>query len=856
MRIFAFTILLFVGVQCYCQDVDLSYYLPDIEYDSSIPTPKEFLGHEVGEFHVTHDKLYFYMKELARLSDRITLTEYARSHEKRPLIYLTVTSPSNHNQIEEVRTEHKKLTNTEESKSVDIENMPLVIYQGCSIHGNEPSGANGALATMYYLAAGQGSKIDQLLNDVVILFDPAYNPDGLQRFSTWVNTHKGKHLISDSNSREYSEVWPRGRTNHYWFDLNRDWLLLTHPESRGRIKTFHEWKPDILTDHHEMGTNSTFFFQPGIPSRTNPNTPQLNQDLTYKIGEFHGRALDKIGSLYYMKESFDDFYYGKGSTYPDAHGCIGILFEQASSRGHLQKSDNGLLTFPFTIRNQVTTMLSTQDAAVALRKEILEYKRQSFLEARELAKDNPVKGYVFGDPDDPAKVNRFIEILLSHQIDVHKVSRSQNIEGTLLTPQSGYIVSLDQDQYRLAKSIFEQITSFRDSLFYDVSAWTLPLAFNIPYKELNGNVELGARITSVPSIQGGLTGPEEPYAYLIEWNDYHAPRALKTLQENDLIVKLANETFTINNKKYDRGTLIIPVGNNQKVSRSELREIMIGITEHNELKVHGVGSGLVESGINLGSRSLGTVEDPKAMVLIGNGVSSYNAGEIWHHLDQNLEMAVPMVDVNRFSRIDLSQYKTIIMPIGGYNSINGQKDKLKKWVQGGGNIIAIGSAINWLKRQEIISLDVQTDNGNGNSNGDKSKEKKNESVDIPAYEGANEERGAKVTGGMIAMTDIDITHPLFYGYTRDQLPVFKRGNHFFKPLSNKYSTPGRYSAEPVLSGYIHKENAEKMPGSISVFSTNLGSGKIIGLVNNPVFRGYFWGNSKLFANALFLGHSY
>ena len=172
------------------------------------------------------------------------------------------------------------------------------------------------------------------------------------------------------------------------FDLNRDWLLLTHPESQGRIKVFHEWKPDILTDHHEMGTNSTFFFQPGIPSRTNPNTPELNQELTYKIAEYHGNALDKIGSLYYTKESFDDFYYGKGSTYPDAQGCIGILFEQASSRGHLQESANGLLTFPFTIRNQVTTMLSTQDAAVGLRKEILEYKRQSFLEARELARKN------------------------------------------------------------------------------------------------------------------------------------------------------------------------------------------------------------------------------------------------------------------------------------------------------------------------------------------------------------------------------------------------------------------------------------------------------------------------------------
>ena len=290
---------LFMSQLVWAQDIDLSYYLPqDITYDQSIPTPKEVIGHEVGEWHVTHDKLYYYMKELAEASDRVSITEYARSHENRPLVYLTITSEKNRENLEEIRLEHKKLTDPSESGSVDIDNMPVVIYQGNSIHGNEPSGGNGALATAYYLAAAQGAYIDDLLDNAIILLDPCYNPDGFQRFSSWVNSHKGKNLISDPNSREYNEVWPRGRTNHYWFDLNRDWLLLTHPESQGRIKHFHHWKPDILTDHHEMGSNSTFFFQPGIPSRTNPNTPKINQELTAEIATFHAAALDEIGSLY------------------------------------------------------------------------------------------------------------------------------------------------------------------------------------------------------------------------------------------------------------------------------------------------------------------------------------------------------------------------------------------------------------------------------------------------------------------------------------------------------------------------------------------------------------------------------
>jgi len=825
------------SIQLSSQEIDLSYYLPDITYDQSITTPLEFLGHEVGEMHVTHDKLYYYMKQLAQESGRITLTEYARSHEKRPLVYLTVTSEDNHSRINDIKAEHKKLTNTEMSGSVDIDEMPINIYQGMSIHGNEPSGANGALAIAYYLAAGQGAKINQLLDEVVILLDPVYNPDGLNRFSSWVNTHKGKHLISDPNSREYTEVWPRGRTNHYWFDLNRDWLLLTHPESQGRIRTFHEWKPDVLTDHHEMGTNSTFFFQPGIPSRTNPNTPALNQELTGKIGEYHGRALDKIGSLYYSKESFDDYYYGKGSTYPDAQGCIGILFEQASSRGHLQESDNGLLTFPFSIRNQVATMLSTQDAAVGLRKDILDYKRKSFTEARRLAVSNPVKGYRFGDSHDPAKVARFIEILLSHQINIYE------------SEEDIYVVPLAQDQYRLAKSIFEQVTTFQDSLFYDVSAWTMPLAFDIPYEEVRGSVTLGDQVTEVPSLSGSVSGDESSYAYLIDWANYYAPRALKSLLAEGVSVKLAHEQFTMDidgsDATFPRGTLIVPTGNNQTLSQSDLHSMMQDLAQHNHLDIIGVSTGMVTSGVNLGSRSLGTIKDPKAIVLIGQGTNSYDAGEIWHHLDQNLEMAVPMVDIAQFGRLDLSKYNTIIMPDGNYAALGRHKKALTDWVSDGGNIVAIKRAINWLKGQELVSINFKKDE----SMSDTTKKMK-------PFASANETSGAKFTGGMIAQIDVDLTHPLFYGYSRATLPVFKRGNEYFEPLGDVYSTPGRYSDDPVMSGYLHADNEAKMTGAASVFSQDKGRGKIIGLVDNPTFRGYFWGNSKLLANAIFLGHSY
>ncbi|MBD0368608.1 MAG: zinc carboxypeptidase, partial [Flavisolibacter sp.] len=314
-----FLILFFIAIiSLYSAAQDLSYYLPDsVSYNSSIPKPKEIIYHEVGEWHVTHDRLVNYMRAIAAAApDRVKLETMGFTYEMRPQLLLIITSPENHRNLEQIRQQHVQLTDPSRSASLNIDNMPIVVYIGHSIHGNEPSGANAALLSAYYLAAAQGRQIDELLKNTIILFDPSFNPDGLQRFSTWVNQHKSKNLVTDPASREFNEVWPGGRFNHYWFDLNRDWLPAVHIESQNRLRWFHLWKPNILTDHHEQGSNATFFFQPGVPSRVNPLTPAKNQELTAKMAQFHAAFLDRIGSLYFTKENYDDFYYGKGSTYP------------------------------------------------------------------------------------------------------------------------------------------------------------------------------------------------------------------------------------------------------------------------------------------------------------------------------------------------------------------------------------------------------------------------------------------------------------------------------------------------------------------------------------------------------------
>jgi len=525
------------------QKIDLRYYIPGNErYNTNIPTPREVIGHEVGEWHITHDKLVEYMKALANASDRITLEDRGKTFEGRPLLLLTITSPDNHKNLDEIRKRH--IAGTDDA-SVDVSNDPIVVYQGFSIHGNEPSGSNASLAAAYYLAASLTSETEELLKNTVILFDPSFNPDGLQRFAYWANTNKSKNINPDPNDREYTEVWPRGRTNHYWFDMNRDWLPVQLPESRARIATFHKWLPNILTDHHEMGSNSTFFFQPGIPSRTHPLTPQMNQDLTREIGTYHAKALDKIGSQYYSEESFDDFYYGKGSTFPDINGSIGILFEQGSSRGHAQETSNGLLTFPFTIRNQYTAAMSTLAAAKNMRVKILKYQQDFYENARkesrkEIAATNKSKirsergvgrAIVFGDEKDAAKTYHLAEVLMRHQVKIHEVQGNGFIMADgkrTFKPGYSFVVPMNQKNQRLVKAMFDVRTQFQDSLFYDVSAWTFNHSFGVDFAE-NVSIKRAGDEVKVLKMKEGNVSNKSNVGYLMPWNEYYTPKALNTI---------------------------------------------------------------------------------------------------------------------------------------------------------------------------------------------------------------------------------------------------------------------------------------------------------------------------------------
>jgi hypothetical protein len=836
--------LFFILAPIFCLNaqVQMDYYLNDMsQYNSSIPTPESVIGHQVGEFHVSHDKLSHYVQELSKSSKRVKLVKRGKTYENRTSWLMIITSESNHSNLEEIRQQHLRLS---DSKNIDIDtsNMPIVVYQGFSVHGDEPSGSNASLLLMYHLLASDSDETKELLDNTVILLDPSFNPDGLQRFSQWANMNKNQSLNPDPSDREYNQYWPRGRTNHYWFDLNRDMLPNQLPETNAKIETFTKWMPNILTDHHEMGTNSSFFFQPGVPERKNPLISDLNQALTKEIGTYHEDALNKIGSLYYSEESYDDFFFGKASTYPDANGSIGILFEQGSSRGHIQESVNGILTFPFTIRNQLTAAFSTLKAAQNMRVKLLNYMKGFYDDQIDPA--NKYESIIFGKQKDKSTVHHLADVLNSHKIKFNTLSQDVEVNGTKYSKENSYIVPLNQPKRTLIRAMFDTQTSFNDSLFYDVSAWTFPLAFNVNYDKtdrFNKPGRLGIKSEEVQNLERitGSVDDKSDYAYLFEPHDYYAQAAVYELIKNGLRVKTATRTFAINGENFDYGTYMVSV-QNQSLNSDEIYNLLVDVSSRTGINIKSQSTGITE-GIDLGSNNFEIVKEPKIGLIVGEGVRSYDAGEIWHLLDTRFNIPITKLDVSDLGYIDLSRYTHIILPDYSegyqYQSTGGNinKNQINDYIEDGGNLIAYRNSVKWVS-SNLSEIDFHTN-------------------EITADDVTFSERqsffGAQQTGGAIFNSIIDKSHPVNFGIESNSLPLFRNSNVYMTKSEQSFNNPIVYSSSPLMSGYISEENLSLLKKSTPFKVIRSGKGKILLMTDNTNFRAFWFGTNRILLNMLF-----
>lgn len=805
-----------------------NYFYPNKgNFDASIPTPEQFLGYAIGEQHTRHDRIVAYLKELDRLSDKVSFEIIGETFERRAQVVAIFSSPENHKNLEQIRLQHlSNQTNGTNNK------VPLVIHLAYNVHGNEPSSSEAALLTAYYLTASQSEQTKEWLNNMIITLDPVINPDGRDRHTHWANMHKGTPPVADPNDREHNEIWPGGRFNHYWFDLNRDWFLGTFPETRNRINFFHKWRPYVQTDHHEMGTNSTFYFDPGKESSNNPIVPDyLYKNIYPKFGEYFTKATNSIGSMYFTKEAFDKLYPGYGSSYINFYGGAGFLFEQGSSRGHVQETTTIPITFGFTIRNQFTASLATITAFLAEKDDLIELRKQFYVTAKQQAANSVIKGYSFGDPNDFNRTKAFIDLLLLHRIDIYKVSNSTN-----------YFVPTAQDNYIMVKSIFENQITYKDSTFYDASTWSLIHAYGLPFTEVKSSMVLAEKVNA-PLVLNNSPIVKSNYAYLVNNTDYNIHQFIYALQSEGVFVQTATRTLSTNingeNKNFGYGSIIISV-QQQKVGADELYNIISKASVAAKIKVHTVATGYSNSGIDLGSNYIKTLKKPEAAMIIGTGVAASEAGEIWHLLDQRLNMPITKIDILNFSRVRLERYNTLVMVSGAYNFLDKNSiDKIKAWVQNGNTLITIKSGAEWAIKNGFTKFKLAVDSSTTKGRLD--------------YDRASDMEGAKALGGSIFSIDLDTTHPIGYGFSKRKVSVYKNNSTFFQNSTSAYSTIAQYTNTPLVGGYLHPNSLKMIKNSPSILVGAEGSGRVILFADEPNFRGTWYGTNKLFLNALFLG---
>nr|WP_070958813.1 M14 family zinc carboxypeptidase [Hyphomonas sp. Mor2] len=839
------------------------FQVEGVVYDETIPVFENHAGYEIGDRPVRFDDMVAYLRDIATRSDRISVETIGYSHERRPILTFTVTSPQNHANLKTIRETH--LARLDGRAAADA--APMVLWINYGVHGAETSSMDAAIPLLYHFAAAQGPDIEAQLNDAVMIFTVVFNPDGHARRIDHVETFWSYGENTDLNDEAHN-MWIEARTNHYWFDLNRQWLLLTQPESQAWIKQWHRWKPMVSADYHEMGSAAPYYFHPGEALRRNPLIPERARELTKGIGERHAAFLDSEAKLYWTEQGFDNFYIGKGSTYPQINGSLGILFEAGAARGGAVQTERGLVETADNVRTQFRTALTTIQGALDLRDEITAYQRDFFAENDRQAQSIGTAGWVFTANGDPARAARFVRLLRLHDIEVRALTSNVTVDGYSYPASTSYYVSTDQTNNRMIRGIFERFTEFEENVFYDVSGWTLPLAYDLEYAPVTARA---ARSLSFSDVVDGAFQPapapaRASYGYVFDWSHSYAPRALNRILSADLLVRATTEQTVVRtnsgNVSLGRGAIFVPL-DKQETAREDIHKIMATIASEDGVPVYAATSGLTPvTGRDLGSNStFRALSEPRVVLAYDGGLARYDVGEIWWTLDYQQRMPVTLVHKARLGSLDWTKYTHLILAGGLAQGPDAPpvldetlSETVLTWVESGGTLVALRDAALWTQsaiksRAEAAAIEA--------GGAPKPPAPETETDDDPTPERLNfGEMGVRdaehVIGGAIFATDLDTTHPLGFGYSDRDLPVHRNVSFTLeRPKGNPYAVPVQYSADPLLTGYASERRQEEIAGSPSVIAERMGNGVVILMADNPVFRGTYPGTEKLLMNAIF-----
>ncbi len=817
------------------------FHVDGVDYDEAVQTPEDAFGYEIGERPVRVGDMVAYLRDLAESSDRINVETIGYSHQRRPILFFTVTSPENHANIDEIREAHFDRLNGEAAPDA----APMVLWINFGVHGAESSGMDAAIPTLYHLAAGDSEQIDTMLDDSVMLFTVVFNPDGHSRRVDHVETFWSRAVNTDPADIIHN-LWTEARVNHYWFDLNRQWLLLTQPESQAWIAKWHEWKPMVSADYHEMGSNSPFYFHPGEELRRNQLIPERARELTFQIGQRHAEFLDSEARLYTTQEGFDNFYIGKGSTYPQINGSLGILYEIGAARGGAIQTERGLVTHADNVRTQFRTVLTTVQGSLDLRNEITDYQRQFFVDAASDAERDRRRNYVFTAEGDPERAARFVRLLRMHDIEVYETTSAISADGRTFPAGESYVVPLDQQQYRMIQGIFERVTEFEENIFYDVSGWTLPLAYDLEYATVSN-----ARLGDNPELaNGGFEAAPAPdrstYGYILEWSHTYAPRALNRVLAEGLLARAAREEFTVETTRgrvaLGRGSIFVPLAR-QEADREDIYALMQTIAAEDGVPVHAATSGLTPTtGRDLGAAGVfSALQEPRVVLAFNDGLTRYDAGEVWWTLDFQHDMPVTLVEKDDLGGVDWSEYTHLVLVGGNASLPDNVRDEIQRWVRrDGGTLIATRQGARWAQNAFF-------DHGNGEDEDSESDTPQRVDFDEMGLRDAEH-----YIGGAIFEADLDTSHPLGFGFANRQLPVHRNVTFTLdRPEDDPYAVPLQYTDEPLLTGYASDRRLQEIAGSPAIVSQRQGRGAIILMADNPVFRATYPGTERLLMNAIF-----
>ena len=879
---------LFCGVLfCLLSNITLAQddfeFWPNANYDPVIPSIEDVLGYSPGEKITWHRDAIKYFEALAQAApDRVILKEYARSWQDRELIYAVISSPQNLEKIESVKAGMQRLSDprdTDESTASNIiPDQPAVTWLSYGVHGNEISSTDASMLTAYHLLASRSDpRVAEIMRNTVVIIDPMQNPDGRDRFIHQFTTAEGLTPDSDRNSAEHDEPWPGGRTNHYLFDMNRDWFIQTQPETIGRAKAMLEWYPVAYVDAHEMGSDGTYYFAPEAV----PYNPHLAEDQTASLqifGRNNARWFDEFGIDYFTREVYDAFYPGYGASWPSYFGSVAMTYEQASTRGMVfRQYDGNELHYRETVRNHFVTSLSTAETVAVNREKFLNDFYNYRVSAIEEGQKEDVRSYILPVQDDQAAVNKLAGLLSRQDVEVNRALARFSACGQSYEAGS-YVIRTDQPAKRFIRTLMdldvpmaedflaEQERRRADNLpdeIYDVTGWSLPIMFNIQSNTCNrvpnGDFELaGTDLFQAGSVDGG----QASVSYIVPWGEATAVRFLANALQAGIAVKSNDKRFTNNGNEYPAGSLIVDVADNAE----NLFSIVTDIAEKTGAKVVAVNDSWVTDGPNFGSRNVVRHNEIKIAMAWDEPTASYSAGNTRFVIERQFDYPVTPVRVDRLRTANLNRYQVLILPVmngAGYKSALGQTgiENIKTWVRQGGVLISLGNATRFLADPDVDMLAVRRERAVvelkeiPDTDRDEATVEGRYLSEAEAYENqvvALEDDPYSVAG-VLVRADVHPEHWLSAGVAQE-LNVLVRGGDIYTPIRiNDGINVARFQGPDDLlaSGYLWEENRKQLAYKPFVISQSSGAGEIVAFTQDPTVRAYLDGLNIILMNAIF-----